>query len=161
MQYRGKQLIEVVGKHFSLNTMAAKEEGMKADIESSEKSSIYYNMIGSMTSGLISRMPCHPLDTCKAKLQVQQSSLKDVSNAALKEISTSDPHVQSRYLPKIRQIPGIGTLIAGNPGSVPPQTQPFTNTLDVLTRTVEREGIAGLYRGILMFCDHRFTLFCQ
>ena len=115
--------------------------------QENDGASIYYNMVGSMTSGLISRLPCHPLDTCKAKLQVQQSSLKDTSQAALREISTADPHVQSRYLPKLRQLPfGIGTLIAGNPANISPQTQPFKNTWDVLTKTVQREGIAGIIR---------------
>eukprot|EP01084_Bolivina_argentea_P136065 239670_1 len=102
-----------------------------------------------MTSGFFARVPCHPLDTCKAKLQVQQSSLKDASIAALKEVSTADPHYQSKYLPRLRHLPfGIGKFIAGDPTLITTQNRTFKNTLDVLRKTVAREGIAGLYRGV-------------
>ena len=117
-------------------------------------SSIYYNMFGSMTSGLFARIPCHPLDTCKAKLQIQQSQLKDLSNLALKQtsnINIEDPHIQSKYLPKLRnKLPfNIGKFIAGN--GIPHNNNIlYKNTFDVLYKTIQREGIVGLYRGLII-----------
>lgn len=103
-------------------------------------------MLGSMTSGLLARFPCHPLDTCKAKLQVQQTSLINSEYQALKQtsISMSDPHLQSKYLLKIRNIPLIGRIIAGHPNYETLSTAnhrpiAFKNTWDVLIRTFQRE----------------------
>jgi len=119
--------------------------------ENDGKSSIYYNMFGSMTSGFFARLPFHPLDTCKAKLQVQQTTLKESANIALKEVSRADPHLQSKYLPKLRNLPlGIGKFIAGDPALIPSENVAFKNTLDVLSKTIQREGIAGLYRGVVI-----------
>lgn len=136
-----------------------------------ENNDLIYNMLGSATSGCLARFPAHPLDTIKAKLQVQQTMLKKNIQGALNASNSSslstDPHIQSRILPKIRSNFGlIGKIIAGNPSKYASiysttttkthhtlhQTQTemlhMKNTIDAIKKTFLREGIAGFYRGV-------------
>ena len=129
--------------------------GQETDI--SKKNDLIYNMLGSATSGAIARAPFHPLDTIKAKLQVQQTVLnQNIQGAsyALKDSSMafhSDPHSQSRILPKLRsKLPYFGKFIAGDPFkyTLDRHSMLFSNSFDGLRRVLLREGVAGLYRGI-------------
>lgn len=117
-----------------------------AKTQSDDNDTILYNMFGSMTSGLFARIPAHPLDTCKAKLQVQQSALKNASNQALTDLNylQSDPHFQSKYIQKYRQY--LPKFVVGD--TTIGHRQNFKSTFDVLSYTIKREGLLGLYRGM-------------
>ena len=47
---------------------------MAGDASAAEVESLYPTMIASSLSGMLVRLPLHPIDTCKAKLQVQRPS---------------------------------------------------------------------------------------
>ena len=51
--------------------------GNAEPIEAVEVESLYPTMIASTISGMLVRLPLHPIDTCKAKLQVQRPSLSN------------------------------------------------------------------------------------
>lgn len=51
-----------------------------------EKSEFRVNALSSATAGLIGRFACHPIDTCKAKLQVtDKRRLRDVISSTWKK----------------------------------------------------------------------------
>ena len=76
-------------------------------------------LLASASAGVLARFPCHPLDTCKARLQVQQRA----SAAA-----------------------GGGRVSAANAAAPTPQLR-YAGLLDTLRSTFRAEGLRGLYRG--------------
>ena len=116
--------------------------------EKNGENSLVYNMLGSATSGIIARIPCHPLDTMKAKLQVQQATINKGATKALNEISNIDPNINSKIVKHIRDNFGsFGKFIGGNGEILSKNDIYLRNTIHALKVTLKREGIYGLYRG--------------
>jgi hypothetical protein len=75
-------------------------------------------LLGSASAGLIGRIICHPLDTCKAQIQAAQQT----SSLSVKS-STTSPYL-NKFMDSSKSVFGVVRYIFKN------------------------EGIAGLYRGI-------------
>jgi hypothetical protein len=53
--------------------MSSRQPDLKKGIAGEEVFSLQVTMLASASAGMVARIPCHPLDTCKAKLQVQKA----------------------------------------------------------------------------------------
>lgn len=70
--------------------------------------SLLPTMLASASAGMIARIPCHPIDTCKAKIQVQRSGGEAYRNVFI-ALSNTFKHEGVRGLYK-----GFGTAFIGS-----------------------------------------------
>ena len=106
------------------------------DTQKSQPTSIY---VASAAAGMIARVPLHPIDTCKAKLQVVVNLKTQRKQPPPSPLSLSSPSIpvsnQSFSNMKNPNIPSPSTATV------------YRHVLHCVSHTFQKEGLRGLYPG--------------
>jgi hypothetical protein len=100
-------------------------------------------MLGSAASGMLARIPTHPIDTCKARLQVQTTTARAAPLGWPPAGAGAGAAAAAAAAAARAGIPSLPAAAAVAAGAAPP----YRHLLDALLRTARGEGLAGLYRG--------------
>ena len=94
----------------------ADSDGLKIDSEQismdicqgNDTSEVTITMLASLTTGFLARLPCHPIDTVKAKMQIQ------VMHGGAQNVSvTAKPHAHSKAAQAVGRLPVVGKFLCG------------------------------------------------
>jgi hypothetical protein len=78
-------------------------EGNSSDGRSEKTSEVTITMLGSLTTGFLARLPFHPIDTIKSKMQIQVMKGGEQS-----VFVSAKPHAHSRAAQAAGRLPLVG-----------------------------------------------------
>lgn len=128
-------------KDYDPTSLSADED--PATMGSIKTSEITISFAASLTSGFFARLPFHPFDTIKAKLQIQTIG-GGTTNASV----FANPHAHSTLSQTMGRLPLVGRVLVGWRPDLAPHGL-YTSTYSALINTLKYEGLIGLYRGIV------------